>query len=382
MAEMAEEQSFEQMWKEASMRFEEKTKKSLLQSNNRSLDDVLGELESRFNTQDSNENSKQRRLKDLASNVLKFIQLLGGIAAQGASVVFGSACLCFNAMSFLIEIPAKISGFYDDLERLFNEISTFMKQFKIYQRIEQFAEVSIELKQGTHNLMILFVDICAISIDVLSGSRWHQIKTRAKIALFDDDSGIQAKLEEFKGLINHQSQISGAVTLEHVLKSERELTSSLNGVFEMLKKASEDSRKLLEQKSQEIQDELKVTHDDVKIVKAGNEVLIKDVNDRISENQQLRYYNEICSKLRVVPDTAKNSEKEIDQMRSDRLSSTGSWLKDLEVYKRWIDLESGVGSPLLLRGSSGSRKSSLAFTILDDLKVKYNTVNNSSMRVS
>lgn len=206
MAKQEDEQTFKEMWKEARIRFEETTKKSLVQSNNRSLDDVLRELEKRFNAPTIDENrQKQQRVKELASNVLKFIQLLGGIAAQGASAVFGPANMCFNAMQFLLDIPARVSKFYDDLALLFEEISTFMQQFKIYQRIEQFSRVEIELKQGTHKLMIVFVDVCAISIDVLSGSKLKRLKKLTKLALFDNDSGIAAKLDEFRRLITHQT---------------------------------------------------------------------------------------------------------------------------------------------------------------------------------
>lgn len=47
-----DEQTFKQMWKEARIRFEETTKKTLVQSKNRSLDDVLKELDKRFNGND------------------------------------------------------------------------------------------------------------------------------------------------------------------------------------------------------------------------------------------------------------------------------------------------------------------------------------------
>ena len=68
------------MWIEARVRFKDTTKKSLVQSNNRTLDDVLKELDKRFNVYDPYEGGKCQRFKELASNVLTFIQLLGGIA--------------------------------------------------------------------------------------------------------------------------------------------------------------------------------------------------------------------------------------------------------------------------------------------------------------
>lgn len=367
-----DERSFERMWKEAQVRFAETTGQILVQT--QSLEDVLIELNKRFDAQDSNDGGKNQRIKELASNVLNFIDLLCGIAAQGVSAVFGPASLCFNAMQALINIPAKVSKFHDDLALLFEEISAFMKQFKIYRRIEQFAEVDIELKQCTHKVMIVFVDICALSIDILSGSRWKKIKTVTKIALFDNDSGVRDKLEELRRLITQQGQISDAVTLEHVLRSEKDLTSSVKTVFDMLKKASQANAKSME--------ELEDTHDDVRAVKAGTEALLKDANERTSEHKQQEQFIQICKKLSLEPENLQRSEKDLDQMRSDRIQATGDWLKDMDVYQQWIDLKSEIDSPLLLSGSNGTGKSHLAIAILDDLKTRYSNASGSSSRAS
>jgi hypothetical protein len=95
------------------------------------------------------------------SNVLNCIQLLGGIAAQGASIVFGPATLCFNAISFLIDIPKTVASVYEGIESLFTEISHVLGLFKIYNSYVQFDPA---LREGTHRLMISIVRICGLSI--------------------------------------------------------------------------------------------------------------------------------------------------------------------------------------------------------------------------
>jgi len=122
---------------------------------------------------------------------------------------------------------ARIDRLYEGLAQLFEEISTFLKTFKIYKRIEKFAEVDPELKAITGRLMISFVDICALSIKLLSGSKWRKFKTVLKVALMDDDSGIRAELDKFKGLIDQSSRISDAVTLEKVMVSHHEVVELL-----------------------------------------------------------------------------------------------------------------------------------------------------------
>lgn len=370
-------QIFTRMWEEAQSRFEAITKTKLVQENIKTLDDVLTELETRFNGNNAKNGHKQRRVKELVSNVLVLIQVLGGITAQGASAVFGPTNLCFNAITFLIAVPAKISRFYDDLELLLEKVSTFLQQFKIYRRIEQFASVDVALQESTHKLMIVFVDICALSIDILSGSRSRKMKTIVRISLFDDDSGISAKLEEFQRLIDDQSRVSDAITLEHVLKSEHELTSSVKRVFELLKKASEQKSELLES-SQKVRDDLKDAHDDVKIVK---DFVVTDANDRCGE----RNFNEQLSHIRkklTLPEQPADPEKDFEEIRNNTLADTGQWLETIDTYKRWIDLECKAHPLLLLSGSTGSGKSHLASAVLENLRAQYRTASSGDMRVS
>ena len=381
-ADIREEQSFKRMWIDAQIRFEDITGQKLMQSKNRSLDDVYLFLDKHFNAQDSESSGKKKRIKDVVFNVLGFVQLLCGIAAQGVSAVFGPATLCFNAVQALINIPTKIDKFYDDLAHLFEEVSAFMKQFKIYQRIEQYAEVDIELKQCTTKVIIVFVDICALSIDILSGSKMKKFKTLAKIALFDNDSGVRDKLEEMERLIIHQGQISDAITLEHVLRSEKETTSSLKAVSSLLIETSEASRMLLEEKSDEILSELAANRNTLQAVEAGMEALQKDTTKKNSEREQQELFKDLCKKLLVDRDRIQKSDaKDFDQMRSDSLPDTGNWLKDVEAYKEWIDLQSVVETPLLLTGSNGSGKSHLAFAALDDLKRRYSVASSNQTRV-
>ena len=366
-------QEFREMWMDARNKFEEQTQLSLSQSNAWTLERVEGELNKRFDEKEPETGPKQKRLKGLVTNVLSFIKLLGGIAAQGASMVFGPANLCFNALQYLINIPAKISKFYDDLEHLFRKMFTFMQQFKIYQRIEQYAKVDVELKKSTQSLLITFIDLCAFSIDALGGSRRKRFVTGVKIALFDNDSGVTAKLEEFERLIKHQSQISDAVTLEHVLKSESEMSTSMKAVIEKLNRDADSSRQLLEQSRE--------TREDVKTVKTGVETVVKDTNERIDQKKQRELMNKICQKLDVsgYEEQPANFEK----TRKEGLPGTGAWLEQLDIYKRWVTPESSKVPLLVLSGATGSGKSTLASAMFERLrKIRFSNTEGYPMRVS
>ena len=354
------EQTFAQMWVDAQTRFEERTKKPLKRAKNQSLNDAMAHLDQHFNLQGTDPDDKKARVKKWAMNLLKFIKLLGGIIAQGASVVVGPASLCFNALSFLLDIPTRISSFYDDLSALFQELSTLIKQFRIYQRMDLYVDVGTELKEDTHKLMIAFVDVCAISIDFFGGSRLHTIGTLTKLSLFNNDSGLKSKLADFKTLISHQSQITGAITLEHVLKAEHETSNSLRSLFEELNNSAERSQRQLE----------------------NTEVLVKDTNERNAKDKQREEFVNICKKLSVDPDVIRQLGEEAEQIQIRNLRGTGSWLREMDAYKQWIDVESRSGSRLLLSGNTGSGKSCLAFAVLEALVDNFTTAGDSSMKVS
>ena len=368
---MEPEQTFVQMWVDAQARFEEMTKTPLKRAKNLSLNDAMAELGRHFDPQDTELNGKKAQAKEWAMNLLKFIQLLGGIIAQGASVVVGPASLCFNALSFLLDIPTRISSFYDDLSALFQELSTLIQHFKIYERMDRYVDVGMELKEDTHKLMIAFVDVCAISIEFFGGSRLHTFGTLTKVALFNNKSGIESKLAEIKTLIDHQSQITGAVTLEHVLKAEHETSNSFRRLFEELNISAERSQGQLE-KTQEIQDDVKTVKD----------VLVRDTNERNAEKKQRDEFEAICKKLSVDADVIRQSGDEIEQIQRQNLPETGFWLRKMDAYKQWSNVESGSRSQLLLSGNSGSGKSCLAFAVLDTIISDSITAGEGSMKVS
>jgi fungal STAND N-terminal Goodbye domain len=76
------------MWEDAEQNFKTKTAKKLGRAGDaKTLDDVIREMESRKVEDDSDGGKIKNRAKDIGQKVLNCIQLLGGIAAQGASMV-------------------------------------------------------------------------------------------------------------------------------------------------------------------------------------------------------------------------------------------------------------------------------------------------------
>lgn len=256
---------------------------------------------------------------------------------------------------------ARIDRLYEGLAQLFEEISTFLKTFKIYKRIEKFAEVDPELKAITGRLMISFVDICALSIKLLNGSKWRKFKTVLKVALMDDDSGIRAELEKFKGLIDQSSRISDAVTLEKVMVSHHE-------VVQLLQNASERSGQQL-------------LH--LEGISSGVNVLKADMNEHKSQRLHSDQIQELMKKLSINQETAKFSMRYLDDLRTAPIPNSGLWLKDIEDYHSWADNASPKANSLLfLYGGEKSGKSFLIGSIIDELDFQFREGRTAENRAS
>ena len=82
-----EKATLQQMWSEATKEFEERTSRVLNIHPPKTLEDVRKQIESQQAQYDSDERGLARQAKDASMNVLYCLKLLGGVAAQGASMV-------------------------------------------------------------------------------------------------------------------------------------------------------------------------------------------------------------------------------------------------------------------------------------------------------
>ncbi|KAH8592092.1 hypothetical protein B0O99DRAFT_689874 [Bisporella sp. PMI_857] len=336
-----EKQSLDDMWSDAMERFRDLTTKNLKLSPPRTLDDIRKQIESeQADSLNSKAKDSKKRAKEIGMNALTCIKLLGGIAAQGASMVFGPAELCFNAVSLLLDIPSKIHDFHEAVDGLLDEVSVMLSQFKIYQRIEQFSNIDPELYDTIQKLMVSFVNICALSINLRdNASRWKRFKGSMKKVLLDDDSGVKGELDAFRSLIQKQSTIRETVTLENVLRNRKDLT-------QLLSMASETGQRLGD-------------------IATGVDMLTAAESNRKLEHVHKQQLENIRKKLLITNDTSKTLYSNI---WADTVQRTGSWLRDIPEYNKWIDPTTDADPLLLITGDINSGKSYLMTAIVHELE--------------
>jgi hypothetical protein len=118
-----------QLWEVAGKRFLEQTGTPLEVNPPKTIDDITKQIEEQQANFDPKDKEFKEKAKDATLNVLNCLKLVGGVAAQGASTVFGSANLCFSAVSLLLTIPKEVRAFHQAVDGLFEEVSVFICQF-------------------------------------------------------------------------------------------------------------------------------------------------------------------------------------------------------------------------------------------------------------
>ena len=316
--------SFEQLWHDAEADFKSQLAKDKTMINYTDLNDMKKKLETRFGPEDPETRPAQRKVKALVMNITTIVHVLGGIAAQGASAVFAPATLCFNAVDCLVAIPYKTTVFWDEIAKMFDTVFTSLSIFEIYERIERYTQVDDELKKSTQRLLVVFVDICIISIKKIGGSKFHLFMSNLKIGFLNDDGGLKEKLQALKSLVESQNSVSGALTLERVIKSES----------------------LLEQ--------IRMRLEVMNTIQANTAFLV-------SIEQSSKSRDNLLQSLGIDSKESKRIEDSAQDL--DLVEDTGSWLAEVDAYRSWLDLKSAAGPVLLLSGERGCGKTHLASAI-------------------
>ncbi|KIX97484.1 uncharacterized protein Z520_06936 [Fonsecaea multimorphosa CBS 102226] len=335
------------MWQDAEADFRQMTRRSLKTDQEKRLEDVLADLDRKYRPPESEagkDSAKAKaKIRATIGKVLQCVQLLGGLAAQGASIVFGPATLCFNAISFLIDVPGKIAEVYEGVGNLFEEISHSLVLFKIY---ENYTKLDPDLRDGTHKLMISIVRICGLSIKIIEGGVLHQIKIGAKITFLNDDSGVKSELAKFKALIEKQSRVTEAITLQHVLSSEEKIVQVLNAQYENAEKLGK--------------------------LESGMDIMVADVSDRKMHMILSERLEAMSRMLSTTTQSAQEARKAMLFMRDNLLTGSAQWVLEHEDYTDWKTAEADAIPLLLLSGEKNTGKSFLLAAIEEDLR-KTNT---------
>ncbi|KAL9609751.1 MAG: hypothetical protein Q9167_005507 [Letrouitia subvulpina] len=311
------EYDLEQAWDQACQSFVRIAKLEIRSAVGRTPEDVILLLNN-MRDRDAEKSAKYQKLKDVLGKSLDFIMILGSMAAQSVSMVFGPVNLCFNAISYLITAGQNYRNIFSSLTELLNEVSDALERFVLYFKTRDLIEAP--LRKILCETLFCFTSICALSIKVLHGNKFVKF---LKVFAFNEDEGVKAELDKLRKLFERESQMKSTLTY--------------------------------------------------KLAKEGNaqtSQLMSSIRSVVDDNNDRKQYEEISSKLGV--------QKEADEQRqlhkrfwSERVDGTGQWLSEEPDYAAWSDQSTAWSRVLLLSGDEGYGKSFLITNVIHDLQKRY-----------
>ncbi|CAG8426824.1 unnamed protein product [Penicillium salamii] len=325
----SDEYNLQDAWDRVCTSFAQTTKVDLTATPKFSVDEVLDQIRGK-QEDDDERNNKYKTAKDVIGKTLKFVMVLGGIAAQGASMVFAPSSLCFNAISYLVNTGAKYKRIFSSLTELFRRISDVLERCKIYMRLPANA-VDVALRKIINEELVCFVDICALSIKVLKG---HKVFTALKVFAFDGDEGVSGQLARLASLVERESQMRATLGFESQKTTER-------GVIE--------------------------TREGTRKINTTVDKLLTFEKKRDADTVTKRLLDSIDSSLDNPSEAFKATQINYKRLLNDQVQGSGEWLQSDPLFTKWVSPEDSSLSVLGISGGEGYGKSFLFATIIQKL---------------
>ncbi|KAF3169850.1 hypothetical protein EYR41_001342 [Orbilia oligospora] len=281
--------------------------------------------------------------KSLA-NFLVPIEMLGGVASQGAVAAFQASPAIMAAVSILIKGARGVSQSYDYIQELFNDIGPILSRLQIHAR----NDLPVELKQ-------LYIDILACVLEIIGVSTKYVTEGRTKrflkrILKPEDSRASELKIK-LQTLVGQESTLVGALNLE-ATGSILETTKLTGKIISKLDSKIEDLANSVNQIPKQPK---------------GNQ---SKSSGKVSSNEMLKKLRE-----RLLPQL----NLEDDLLNLKYLAGTGDWVLTEPLIQQWIE---GNIPFLRLSGGPGAGKSHLSSFLVhhllniqkktpDDISVSY-----------
>ena len=159
---------------------------------------------------------KRQKLFRVLGNVLKPIELLGNLAAGGASVAFPPSSLVFGAVLYLINAGQGVSACYDAITNLFNEVQDFTSRLSVHSK----QDISQELREIVTKILVSLINLCDISAKLVKDGR---IKKYFKGLLLGEDDKVKAEMADLQRLTESEERMTGALTLSVVTTTDKKV---------------------------------------------------------------------------------------------------------------------------------------------------------------
>ena len=342
----------DKFWEGIIARLNEKTKWDLNSRSALSVDQVLLKI----NPPKDEKPEKHAKTKQVWKTTMVcvhrlgvFVQRFGSIIAQGASVAFGPAGQCFNAINFIISATQEYEKIFANLTTLLERVSVFLENLNIYMD-QKDAETKLDkrLRKTCYRVLEHFLKIMATSHDLVSSHR-ARFGLKVKSVMFGEDNGISSSLATLETLVSDFTKTQISVILmnsSEAVKGIRSMDRKLDVISDALEKQAA------------------VGEQTVAILGQINVA----VGSRADEKKEKEDLDAIKKAISLDEDKKWDQQNELWKTH---VEGSGEWLLQKPYFKPWADARGTATNTIILRAPSGYGKSYLTSRVVNHLQYKH-----------
>ena len=315
-------------WEEVLKSFEKTARVKLKPDKLISPQDVIDQL-SAAHERNEDDKRRHRRLKKALARTLECIKNFGMLAAQDQSQVLGPSNLVYAAIVMLIQAGTAYSMIFERLEELFKIVADILERFDVYRTMRV---LDLPLRKILHSFLQSIVQICALSMKVLNGSK---LSKYLKVLAFSEDEGVRQQL----------------ALLRKNLEKEAMMVTTLS--YRSMKEGFE------------------TTADGISGVQKAVTDLTENIIRKDTESADQRQMATIKAALGVQDSNARQ-ESIREHWRSEAVEGMGDWLIADEDCEDWSDSTQVFTDVLLLSGDQGYGKTFLCARVVNELLKRTN----------
>ena len=349
-----EDKDLDEVWPQVTQQYERITKQKLDSKTTFAAFQIQIEQDIQRSTSKSHQHARK-----VLNNIGNCLETFGNIIVQGASIVFGPASQCWNAISFVIQAARKFGDVLDGFVTLMERSAAFIRRLNFFlqeERDRSGSRLPNHLRKPAYAILSQFLGVLQSSYSLATSKR-ERIKTMVGVLLFNSDAGVAESLS----LMESQIQDFTNAQVDQILVD-------VKGLARYLRESDEERNR----HQSEIQEHLEA------IYKVGEQVLsvTQQMKATIDGRTTKDQHNDDKIKIGKSLAFQKLGEQEPWDKRHNeickvRVKGTGKWLERVDGFSKWADISQNEGKVFFLKADSGFGKTHISNYIISSLQEKY-----------
>lgn len=349
-----EDKDLHEIWPQVVLQYEKITKQKL------DTKTTFKSFQAKIDQDISDSKSKgHEHARQVLRNVGTCLETFGSLVAQGASVVFGPASQCWNAISFVVQVARGFGDVLDGFITLMERSSAFLKQLNNFleqKRGENEARLPRNLREPAYSMLTLFLGVLQNSYELATSKR-ERFKTMMGIVLFNDDRGVAQSLELLELRIK-----------DFTNASIQEILFDVKGLALYLRESEEERN----HHQGEIREYLEATYKVTEQVLSVTQQMKLTIDGRTTKEQHKEDRDKIAKTLALQKAGETESwDKRHSELCKSHIENTGKWLERNEGFMQWSDVNSQKKQVFVLKGDSGFGKTYASNCVISHLQKRY-----------